>query len=107
MQIDLAWGLWGPRFEAFWSWHKAMQDNCLPAWDQYAYPLWPQEFGGNTWETGSGSLQFAEPRPPQTISRDEDHMSALRRALFSKPFRGRQPGEAPLLKLLEFSFDIP
>jgi hypothetical protein len=107
MQIDLAWGLWGPRFEAFWSWHKAMQDNCLPAWDQYAYPLWPQEFGGNTWETGSGSLKFAEPRPPQAISRDDDHMTALRRALFSKPFRGRQPGEAPLLKLLEFSFDIP
>jgi hypothetical protein len=107
MQIDLAWGLWGPRFEAFWQWHKARQADCLPEWDQYTHPLWPREFGGDTWETGSGSLQFAEPRPPQTIARDEDHMTALRRALFSKPFRGRQPGETPLLTLLEFSFDLP
>ena len=106
MRIDLVCGLWGPRFEALWQWHKALQRNCLPAWDPYAHPLWPQEFGGETWETGSGSLQFAEPRPPQGVARDTGHLSALRRALYSKPFRGRQPGETHLLKLLEFSFDI-
>jgi hypothetical protein len=107
MQMDMAWGLWGPRFEAFWQWHKAMEANCLPDWDSYAYPLWPKEFGGETWESGSGALKHAEPRPPHDIVRSEQHMTVLRRALFSKSFRGRQPGEAPLQKLLDFCFDIP
>jgi len=107
IQIDLVWGLWGPRFEALWQWHKALRRNCLPVWDPYSDPLWPREFGGETWETGNGGLQFAEPRPPQGVARDAGHFTALRRALYSKPFRGRQPGETHLLKLLEFSFDIP
>ncbi len=106
LQIDLAWGLWGPRFEAFWQWHKAVQENCLPEWDPYAYPLWPPEFGGSTWETGSGALKHAEPRPPHGVIRTELHLSALRRALFSKRFRGRQPGEAPLQRLLDFRLDL-
>ena len=107
MQIDLAWGLWGPRFEAFWQWHRAFQANCLPEWDQYAYPLWPKEFGGETWESGSSALIHAEPHPPHGIAHSEQHMTAMRRTLFSKSFRGRQPGEAPLQKLLDFCFDIP
>jgi hypothetical protein len=107
LQIDLAWGLWGPRFEALWQWHKAVQENCLPAWDPYTYPLWPREFGGDTWETGSGALKYAEPRPPHNIARSELHDTALRRALFSKAFRGRQLGDAPLQKLLHFRFELP
>jgi hypothetical protein len=107
MQIDLAWGLWGPRFEALWQWHRAVKNHHLPEWDQYAYPLWPREYGGDSWEAGSGALKHAEPRPPRDIARNERHMVALRRALFSKRFRGRQPGEAPLQKLLDFCFDIP
>ncbi len=107
MQIDLAWGLWGQRFEAFWRWHRSMQNHDLPEWDQYAFPLWPREYGGATWEEGSGALSHAEPRPPHHILRNEQHMTALRRALYSKRFRGRQPGEAPLQKLLDFRFDIP
>ncbi len=107
MQIDLAWGLWGPRFEAFSQWHRAVKNNHLPEWDQYAFPLWPKEFGGETWESGSGALKHAEPCPPHGIVRNEQHMEALRRALYSKRFRGRQPGEAPLQKLLDFRFDIP
>jgi len=107
LQLDLVWGLWGPRFEAFWRWHRGMKNNRLPKWDQYSNPLWPNEFGGDIWETGSGALKDAEPRPPHNITRNEQHMQALRRALFSKRFRGRQPGEAPLQKLLDFRFDIP
>ena len=107
LQLDLAWGLWGPRFEAFWKWHRAMKNGRLPKWDPYAHPLWPSEFGGATWESGSGALGHAEPRPPHAIERSEQHMTALRRALFSKPFRGRQPGEAPLQNLLDFRFEIP
>jgi hypothetical protein len=107
MQIDLAWGLWGRRFEALWQWHKGVQENCLREWDLYTYPLWPKEFGGDMWETGSGALKDAEPRLPCNIARTEQHEQAMRRVLYSKPFRGRQPGEAPLQKLLHFHVDIP
>lgn len=106
LQIDLAWGLWGPRFEALWQWHKAVQRKTLSEWDTYKYPLWPQEFGGESWETGSGSLNHAEPRPPHGIQRSEQHDAALRRALYSRSFRGRQPGDAPLQKLLHFRFEL-
>jgi hypothetical protein len=106
LQIDLAWGLWGPRFEALWQWHKASDGNYLPEWDVYKCPLWPQEFGGEAWETGSGALKYAEPRPPHGIERSEQHETALRRALYSKYFRGRQPGDAPLQKLLHFRFEL-
>ena len=102
LQIDLVWGLWGPRFEALWQWHRALEENRLAPWDLYAYPLWAAEFGGDTWETGSGSLAFPEPRPPHGIRRTHEHEEALRRALYSKRFRGRQPGETPLQRLLDF-----
>jgi len=108
LQLDLVWGLWGPRFEAFWQWHRATKNNHLSKhWDIYAFPLWPGEFGGETWETGSGALQFAEPRPPHHVIRDEQHLQVMRRALYSKKFRGRQPGETPLQNLLDFRLDIP
>ena len=84
-----------------------MKNDNLPEWDRYAYRLWPREFGGDTWETGSGVLKYAEPSPPHNIARNEQHMMALRRALFSKRFRGRQEGEASLQKLLDFRFDVP
>jgi uncharacterized membrane protein (UPF0127 family) len=107
LQLDLVWGLWGPRFEAFWQWHRAMKNHHLPEWDPCAFPLWPREFGGTTWESGSGAMKDAAPRPPHNVQRGEQHLSALRRALFCKPFRGRQPGETHLQKLLDFRFDIP
>lgn len=105
LQTDLAWGLWGPRFESFWQWHKASLENRLPDWDSCSNPLWPPEFGGETWETGSGSLQHAEPRPPHGIVRGEQHEAAMRRVLFHKRFRGRQPGETHLQRLLDFRFE--
>lgn len=108
LQLDLVWGLWGPRFEAFWQWHRARKNNRLPKdWDLYAQPLWPAGFGGERWETGSGALTFAEPRPPHQVSRNEQHLQALHRALYSKKFRGRQPGATPLLKLLDFRLELP
>jgi len=107
MQFDLVWGLWGPRFEAFWQWHRAMKHKRLPQdWDLYAFPLWPKEYGGGNWEAGSGALQFAEARLPQQVMRNEQHLQAMRRVLYSKKFRGRQPGETPLLNLLDFRLDI-
>ncbi|MBI5933877.1 MAG: hypothetical protein HY867_09230 [Chloroflexi bacterium] len=105
LRFDLAWGLWGPRFEAFWEWHQASLERRLPEWDSCAHPLWPPEFGGGSWETGSGSLKVAEPRPPHGIVRDSRHEQAMRRVLFYKRFRGRQPGETHLQRLLDFQFE--
>lgn len=105
LQYDLAWGLWGPRFEAFWGWHKASLEERLLDWDTCAHPLWPPEYGGETWETGSGSLKHAEPRPPHGVAHTEPQLEALRRALFHKRFRGRQPGETHLQRLLDFRFE--
>lgn len=104
-QFDMVWGLWGPRFEAFWQWHKASQRASLPKWDMYTHPLWPPEFGGDTWETGSGRLQHAEPRPPRNIARAAHHEQALRRVLYSRDIRKRQPRESPLQKLLHFHLE--
>ncbi len=106
LQLDLVWGLWGPRFDAFWRWHRATKNQHLPTdWDTYAFPLWPPEYGGEQWETGSGALEFAEPRPPHQVQRCNEHMQALRCALYRKKFRGRQPGETPLQQLLDFHLD--
>jgi hypothetical protein len=107
IRIDLVWGLWGPRFEALWSWHKALSEHRLPSWDTHIHPLWPAEYGGATWEEGSGSLTCAEPRPPHGIVRTQHHETALRRALYSKPLRKRQPGDTPLQRLLDFRLEIP
>ena len=79
---NLALGIWGPRFEAFDRWHQARSNNCLPStWNRQAYPLWPEQFGGVTWETGSGALEHADPRPPQNIVYSETHRSALQMGL--------------------------
>ena len=107
LRIDLVWGLWGPRFEALWSWQRALDQNRLPVWDTYNYPLWPSEYGGSTWEEGSGGLDCAEPRPPHGVARSPLHEIALKRALYSKPFRRRQQGEAPLQRLLDFQIENP
>jgi len=107
VRIELGWGLWGPRFEALWQWHRARRNKSLPTnWDLYTHPLWPREYGGESWETGSGALKFAEPRPPHQVLRSEQQMQTLRRVLYSRLFRGRQPNEAPLQKLVDFRHDI-
>jgi hypothetical protein len=82
LRIDLAWGLWGSRFEAFWMWHSARgQALFLEGWDRETHPLWPPQFGGDTWATGSGAKAHADPRPPEGVQRTPAHQAALARAL--------------------------
>lgn len=102
LRIDLAWGLWGPRFEAFWRWHQALAQNQLPRWDKLAEPLWPAEFGGETWETGSGALEHATPRSPHGVARTAQHDEIFWRALTVKDMRKRHLTDAHLLRLLAF-----
>ena len=82
LRIDLAWGLWGARFEAFWTWHSMRERRyVLESWDRETHPLWPPQFGNATWETGSGAKEHAEPRPPDGVRRTHAHEAALARAL--------------------------
>jgi hypothetical protein len=77
-KIDLAWSLWGNRFESYWDWYRAYENNGLPEdWDVIEYPLWPKEYGGNTWETGSGHVRDCAPRGPRGIIRSKNHQDAL------------------------------
>ena len=81
-KVDLAWSLWGNRFEAYWDWYRAYENNGLPEdWDVIEYPLWPKEYGGNTWETGSGHIRDCAPRGPRGIIRSKNHQDALMRGL--------------------------
>jgi hypothetical protein len=81
-KIDLAWALWGNRFEAYWNWYRAYENNNLPRdWDVIEYPLWPKEYGGDTWETGSGHVLDCAPRGPRGILRSKIHRDALMRGL--------------------------
>ena len=82
IRYDLAWGLWGGRFEALHRWYIAVQENRLPKnWNKADYPLWPKEFGGPTWGEGSGSFTCCEPRPARGIKRRQSHYAALNRAM--------------------------
>ncbi|MBT7072935.1 MAG: hypothetical protein HN855_08045 [Anaerolineae bacterium] len=78
---DLVWGLWGPRFEALERWSQAIRGNgayLLPKnWDKETYPLWPREFGGDTWETGSGAIWCADPRGYEKVRRTKAQKKIL------------------------------
>ena len=97
-RIDLAWGLWGLRFEAFWRWHRAQHDGHLPGdWQRQEYPLWPRQYGGETWETGSGSLANADPCPPDGVLRGDAHRAALARGLATRANSKGQRQHSPYL----------
>jgi len=65
LRSSLAKLLWRERFEAFQRWHAAVLNKNLPDdWEPLDYPLWPAEYGGETWETGSGAANHAIPMPP-------------------------------------------
>ena len=102
LHIDLAWGLWGPRFEAFWMWHVRREQGRLPGdWDRETHPLWPPAYGGESWETGSGAKAHAEPRPPQGIRPTRAQREAVARGLGVKtPARPSQ--ETPAQFLLKY-----
>lgn len=57
--------LWGRRFEALARWARAARAGTLPEWDRRAFPLWPPEWGGPTWEAGDPSFPWGTAlRPP-------------------------------------------
>lgn len=99
-RFELARGLWGPRFEALLRWHHALDNKVLPEdWDRGQHPLWPPQFGGQTWRTGSGALAVSEPRPHYGVQRTRAQQDCLERYL--GPERAAQvtrPNAAPDLE---------
>jgi hypothetical protein len=108
LRLDLAQGLWGQRFEAFWAWHLAAgREKLLEEWNRETHPLWPQSFGGDTWETGSGAFEHADPRPPAGVCHTSSHQAILSRILNGrggtkvKRGRGKFTPWHPLMNMTE------
>ena len=51
------------------------------SWDKETYPLWPREFGGESWQTGSGALWCAEPRSYEKVRRTKAQANRLKEIL--------------------------
>lgn len=82
---DLVWALWGARFDALERWYKAAQKldgYRLPKdWVREHFPLWPKEFGGNDWATGSGATKYCTFRYPQNVRRTPKQQKVLEKML--------------------------
>jgi len=57
-----AYTYWGVRFRALHRWYTAYRSGTLPSgWNKEQHPLWPAEYGGRTWRSGSGALEHCAP----------------------------------------------
>lgn len=82
---DVVWALWGARFDALERWYKAVQNldgYRLPKdWSREQFPLWPKEFGGSDWASGSGATKYSGPRDPQNVRRTPKQQKMLSKIL--------------------------
>ncbi len=78
---DMAWGLWGARFEALERWYLAVQQldgyGFPKDWSRENHPLWPKEFGGRDWASGSGAAECCAPREPAKVKRTSKQQEVL------------------------------
>jgi hypothetical protein len=78
---DLASALWGARFDALQRWYSAVQhlDGFrLPKdWLREQFPLWPKEFGGIDWASGSGAMKYCGARYPENVRRTSKQQKIL------------------------------
>jgi hypothetical protein len=101
LRIQFTWGVWGPRFDAFQRWHRAVVEEALPVeWNRQEFPLWPFGFGGPDWATGSGALKDCDPRPPIGIALTIEHRQAVTQAMGVMRGKGR-PATSPFGKWVE------
>lgn len=80
IRLELARAFWGARFSALEYWYECAQglNGGLPEdWNRGKYPLWPDTFGGDTWETGSGAVRHVTPAWPRTVERAIDQIAFL------------------------------
>lgn len=78
---ELAWGVWGARFEALERWYLAAQKldgyGFPKDWSKEDHPLWPKEFGGRDWASGSGDARCCAAREPRNVRRSVRQQKAL------------------------------
>lgn len=81
LQRELAAALWGARFDALERWYMAAQNlngyRFPKDWSKEHYPLWPKEFGGRDWATGSGAAKYCGPRGPKNVRRTPKQQKTL------------------------------
>lgn len=83
IRYEMGSSFWGARFEALEKWYQAVlgADGSLPrAWDKSTHPLWPEAFGGETWEAGSGAVMHVEAHWPFKVHRSPDQINFLKHA---------------------------
>jgi hypothetical protein len=82
---DLASALWGARFDALERWYLAvrnMDGYALPKdWSREQFPLWPKEFGGQDWASGSGAAKHCVLRDPKNVRRSQKQQKTLEKLL--------------------------
>lgn len=85
VRYDLVSALWGARFDALQRWYNAAQHlegyRIPKDWALEQFPLWPKEFGGNDWASGSGATKYCAPREPQTVRRTQKQQKILAKML--------------------------
>lgn len=81
IRYELGSSFWGARFVALEKWYQAVlgADGSLPRiWDKGTHPLWPEMYGGEAWEDGSGAVKYVEPRWPSNVQRTPDQINFLK-----------------------------
>lgn len=82
---DLVRALWGARFDALERWYNAVQKldgYRLPKdWVREQFPLWPKEFGGKDWASGSGATKHCVSRYPENVRRTPKQQKVLAQML--------------------------
>ena len=82
IRLELARAFWGARFTALERWYDGARglNGGLPKdWNKCTHPLWPDNFGGDTWETGSGASVHTLPIWPKEVHRTTEQIDYLKR----------------------------
>ena len=82
IRLELARAFWGARFSALEFWYDCARglNGGLPEdWNKGTDPLWPDTFGGHTWETGSGASEHTLPAWPKNVERTQEQIEFLKR----------------------------
>jgi hypothetical protein len=82
IRLELANAFWGSRFSALARWYEGARglEGGLPRdWNKCTHPLWPDSFGGDTWETGSGASIHTLPEWPKEVQRTSEQIEYLKR----------------------------
>jgi hypothetical protein len=104
LAVALGYCYWGYRFEAFSKWLSGVKNDQLPAecWNLDDFPLWPREYGGDTWAKGSGAVQHCFPHSGRVV-RAPHHVDRLRRIMLEGQFRPGRMQRGQLYNLLQRS----